>query len=204
MLRSLFGGFTDLTRGKRIVFLAINKTGSSSLWTWLDGHHVPYLMNRYREDEARKLRIIGEVKRKALPCFTVVRNPWSRAVSSWQWNMKEKGLAPCSFEEFLRMPLEGMTEQQRFHTLPQWRHVADENGAVDYLAHIGRLEDIDATRVWLADTLGLPRGDALPHLKRSSASDDYRQHYTPVTRALVAATYARDFELFGYPLDERA
>jgi hypothetical protein len=43
----------------------------------------------------------------------------------------------------------------------------------------------------------------LPHLKRSSASDDYRQYYTPVTRALVAETYARDFELFGYPLDDR-
>ncbi len=201
MLRSLFGGFNDLTRGKRIVFLAINKTGSSSLWTWMDEHRVPYLMNRYREDEARKLRIIAEVKRKGIPCFTVVRNPWSRAVSSWKWNMQEKGLAPCSFEEFLRMPLAGMTEQQRFHTLPQWRHVADENGEVDYLAHVGRLENIEATRDWLASTLGLPRGDALPHLKQSS-SDDYRQHYTPATRALVAETFRRDFELFGYPLDE--
>jgi hypothetical protein len=201
MLRSLFGGFNDVTRGKRIVFLAINKTGSSSLWTWLDQHRVPYLMNRYREDEARKLRIIAEVRRKRLPCFTVVRNPWARAVSSWKWNMQEKGLAPCSFEEFLRMPLAGMTEQQRFHTLPQWRHVADEHGAVDYLAHVGRLEDIGATRDWLADTLGLPRGEALPHLKQSS-SDDYRQHYTPATRALVAETFRRDFDLFGYPIDE--
>ena len=51
------------------------------------------------------------------------------------------------------------------------------------------------------DTLELPRGEALPHLKQSS-SDDYRQHYTPTTRALVAATFRRDFELFGYPLDE--
>lgn len=201
MLRSLFGGFNDLTRGKRIVFLAINKTGSSSLWSWMDEHHVPYLMNRYREDEARKLRIIAEVKRKGIPCFTVVRNPWSRAVSSWKWNMQEKGLAPCSFEEFLRMPLASLTEQQRFHTLPQWRHVADEHGEVDYLSHVGRLENIEATRDWLAGTLGLPRGDALPHLKKSN-SDDYRHHYTPATRALVAETFRRDFELFGYPLAE--
>jgi hypothetical protein len=201
MLRYLFGGSSDLTRGKRIVFLAINKTGSSSLWTWMDEQRVPYLMNRYREDEARKLRIIAEVKRKGIPCFTVVRNPWSRAVSSWKWNMQEKGLAPCSFEEFLRMPLAGMTEQQRFHTLPQWRHVADENGEVAYLAHVGRLENIAATREWLAATLGLPRSDALPHLKKSS-SDDYRQHYTPATRALVAETFRRDFELFGYPIAE--
>jgi hypothetical protein len=200
MFRSIFGGFTDLTRGKRIVFLAINKTGSSSLWTWMDERQVPYLMNRYREDEARKLRIIAEVKRKHLPCFTVVRNPWSRAVSSWKWCMQEKGLAPCSFEEFLRIPLAGMTEQQRFHTLPQWRHVADEQGEIGYLDHVGRLENLRATRDWLADTLGLPRPGELPHLKKSS-SDDWRQHYTPATRALVAETFRKDFELFGYDLD---
>ena len=72
---------------------------------------------------------------------------------------------------------------------------------MDYLAHIGRLEDLAATRDWLARTLGCHSDDALPHLKQSS-SDDYRQHYTPTTRALVAATFRRDFELFGYPLDE--
>jgi len=200
MFRSIFGGLSDLTRGKRVVFLAINKTGSSSLWTWMDEHGVPYLMNRYREDEARKLRIITEVKRKGLPCFTVVRSPWSRAVSSWKWCMQEKGLAPCSFEDFLRMPLEGMTEQQRFHTLPQWRHVADEQGRVDHLSHLGRLEDLGATRDWLADTLGLPRPGELPHLKKSG-SDDWRRHYTSATRALVAETFRRDFELFGYDLN---
>jgi hypothetical protein len=200
MFGAFFSGFGDLTRGKRIVFLAINKTGSSSLWTWMDEQRVPYLMNRYREDEARKLRIIAEVKRKQLPCFTVVRNPWSRAVSSWKWCMQEKGLAPCSFEEFLRMPLEGMTEQQRFHTLPQYRHVVDEHGRIDHLAHVGRLENLPATGDWLADTLGLPRPGVLPHLKRSG-NDDYTRHYTPVTRELVARTFRRDFELFGYPLD---
>ena len=80
--------------------------------------------------------------------------------------------------------------------------MADEDGGVEYLTHIGRLENIEATREWLARTLGLPQGEALPHLKRSSSSDDYARHYTPVTRALVAETYRRDFELFGYPLDE--
>ena len=63
--------------------------------------------------------------------------------------------------------------------------MAFEHGAVDYLSHIGRLEHIAATRDWLASTLELPKEDALPHLKQSS-SDDYRQHYTPTTRALVA------------------
>jgi hypothetical protein len=199
MLSTLLSRYTELSRGKRIVFLAINKTGSSSLMSWLDEQSVPCLMNRYREDEARKLRIIAEVKRKGLPCFTVVRNPWARAVSSWKWCMQEKGLAPCSFEQFLRIPLASMTEQQRFHTLPQWRHVVDEHGSIAHLAHVGRLEELDVTRDWLADVLGLPRPGALPHLKKSGGPD-YERHYTPATRELVAETFRRDFELFGYPL----
>lgn len=200
MLDALLSRGRDLTHGKRIVFLAINKTGSSSLWTWMDEHRVAYLMNRYREAEDRKLRIISEAKRKGIPCFTVVRDPWARAVSSWQWCMKTKGLAPCTFEEFLRMPLEGMTSQQRFHTLPQWRHVVDEQGSIDYLDHVGRLERLAETGEWLADTLGLPRPRELPHLKRSGG-EDWRQHYTPAARELVAETFRRDFELFGYPLE---
>jgi len=150
MLKSLFSSRRELTRGKQVVFFAINKTGSSSLWDWMDRHRVDYLMNRYREQDTRKLAIIDEVVRKGIPSFTVVRNPWSRAVSSWQWCMQEKGLAPCSFEEFLRIPLERMTEQQRFHTLPQWRHVVDAQGDIGYLAHLGHLERLDETRDWLA------------------------------------------------------
>lgn len=197
MLGTLLSRGRELTRGKRVVFFAINKTGSSSLWTWLDEHGVDYLMNRYREEEARKLQLIAELRRKRVPCFTVVRNPWSRALSSWKWCLQEKGLAPCSFEEFLRIPLERMTRGQRFHTLPQWRHVVDENGGIGYLDHVGRFESLENTRDWLADTLQLPRGDALAHLKRTGDSA-YAQHYTPETRSLVAEIFRRDIELFGY------
>jgi hypothetical protein len=198
MQRSIFPLGLGLWRREQIVFLAINRTGSSSLRWWMDDRHVAYHMNRYREDEARKLHLVAETKLKHRPCFTVVRSPWSRAVSSWKWCMQEKGLAPCSFEEFLRIPLASMTKQQRFHTLPQWRHVVDENDSIKFLDHVGRLETIELTRDWLADTLQLSRGESLPHLKRSG-SDDSEKYYTPETRRLVAEIFRRDFELFGYP-----
>jgi len=54
------------------------------------------------------------------------------------------------------MPLEGMTSSQRFPTLASggtsWTRLA-----ASYLDHVGRLESLDKTREWLAQTLGLPR-----------------------------------------------
>jgi hypothetical protein len=84
--------------------------------------------------------------------------------------------------------------------LPQWRHVVDESGRIDYLDHVGRLESLEKTREWLAQTLGLPHEGGLPHLKKSGG-DRYREHYTPQARDLVAEIFRKDFELFGYPLE---
>lgn len=197
MFKSILPARHELSARTSLVFFAINKTGSTSLWTWLDQHGVDYAMNRYQEDEQRKLQLIEAARDQGTPCFTVVRNPWDRAVSSWRWCTLKKGLAQVSFEEFLRIPLAEMTDQQRYHTSPQWQHVVDENGAIDYLAHVGRLEDLDNTRQWLTQLLNLPAKSDLPHLKKTDRHE-YAQYYTNETKRLVAEIFAQDIELFGY------
>ena len=200
MLKSILARKNALPVQTRIVFFAINKTGSTSVWTWMDDNHVEYSMNRYQEDEARKLELIDEAKQRGIPSFTVVRNPWDRAVSSWKWCTLKKELPACTFEEFLRIPFEEMTPQQRYHTTPQWQHVADENGEINHLDHVGRLENIDETRRWLAQTLNLPAGQELPHLKKTDR-DEYTRYYTPQTKRLVETLFGKDIELFGYRFD---
>ena len=197
MFKALLSPTRALPANTRIVFLAINKTGSTSIWTWMDENRVDYAMNRYQEDEARKLRLIEEVKASGIPCFTVVRNPWSRAVSSWKWCTLKKGLPQSSFDDFLRIPFEAMTPQQRYHTSPQWQHIADENGDIRYLDHIGRMEAIDDTRRWIANTLNIDAGQELPHLKKTD-HEQYTQYYTPPTQQLVAEIFQKDIELFAY------
>ena len=197
MFKALLSPTRALPANTRIVFLAINKTGSTSIWTWMDENRVDYSMNRYQEDEARKLRIIAEAKSREIPCFTVVRNPWERAVSSWKWCTLKKGLPLGSFEEFLRTPLERMTPQQRYHTSPQWQHVVDENGDIGYLDHIGRLENIEETRRWIARTLNIEARQELPHLKKTE-HDEYTNYYTTESRKLVADIFCKDIEMFGY------
>lgn len=70
------------------------------------------------------------------------------------------------------MPLDSMTRGQRFHTLPQWRHVVDERGDIAYLDHVGRFEDLKSTLSWLQYTLRLPSGRAMPFLKGSAHGYD--------------------------------
>lgn len=187
------------TLNRPLVFFAINKTGSTSVWEWMDRNGISYKLNRYREDEPRKLALIDEARRRGLPSFTIVRNPWERAVSSWKWCMATKGLAPCTFEEFLRMPFAGMTEQQRFHSSPQWQHIADASGSIAHLSHVGRLESIGQTMAWIASTVGMPYDGGLQHLKQTSdAKKKYTEYYTPETRRLADEIFARDIELLGY------
>jgi hypothetical protein len=195
-LRSVFSG-EKIASSRQLVFMAINKTGSSSVWTWMDDNEISYHMNRYQENEARKLGVIREAKQQQLPCFTIVRNPWERAVSSWKWCMLKKGLAACTFEDFLQVPFERMTEQQRFHTTPQFQHVVDESGSVDYLDHIGRLESIDETCDWVTSTLGVTAVHELTHLKKTDHAS-YAEYYSDKTIELVAKTFHEDVVLFDY------
>ena len=189
MLRSLLSRFTDLTHGKRIVFLAINKTGSSSLWTWMDEQGVPYLMNRYREDEARKLRIIAEVKRKGLPCFTVVRNPWAAPCRAGNGACRKGARA-------LRLrgvPASSAREHDRRAALPHaaaWRHSLTSKAASTTSPRRAAREHRCHPR-WLADTLGL-RVPVRCRTSRRAAAPTSRR-YTPATRALVAEAFRRDF-----------
>ncbi len=145
----------------------------------------------------RKNKVIKEVMECNIPCFTIVRNPWERAVSSWKWCMLKKGLPLSEFEDFLRMPFDKMTEQQRFHSSPQYPHVVDESGCTDYLDHIGRLESIHDTCIWIESILGGVFKHKLDHLKKTEHVH-YTEYYTESTKNLVFTKFRRDIEYFGY------
>ena len=56
----------------------------------------------------------------------------------------------------------------------------------------------DLQRVW--DRLGIV-GNRMPHVKKSETRRPYQDYYTPETRDIIAQTYARDIELWGYSFD---
>ena len=122
--------------------------------------------------------------------FAFDRNPWDRQISWYFYKTKSKHFTP-SFDRF-------MNRRARAYV---WNYEIYSDGsapAVDFLGqyerleqdlkkvlrHVGIKEQIDILRTNITGT----RPDR----------HDYRDFYTPRTRALVADWYAREIALLGY------
>lgn len=136
--------------------------------------------------------------------WTVVRNPFARAVSTW-WSttVNDKNRKVClaelrqakgrtDFETFLEWMIEGPAESLARRCLRQnmtdWLRPAEPFQAV---LHLERLE---------VEVLDLPfwKAAPLPHLNRSDDRPPWRTFITEKARDLVLAWAGSDFERFGY------
>lgn len=142
--------------------------------------------------------------------FTVVRNPFERAVSCWRFLSRRRGLARLvpgpSLEAFLEsLPELWETRSNRHvatHTAPVWPDVTDAEGRplVEFIAHLERIHDDFAE---IVERAGLtPR--AFPHENRGPRSDSRKSGRDPAlsrhARGLVEELYADDLEHLGYDL----
>jgi chondroitin 4-sulfotransferase 11 len=152
--------------------------------------------------------------------FCFVRNPWDRLVSCYRdkiagevadfTTMAASGVARClarfdafranmPFEAFVRAVAEIPDADADEHFRSQHCGLTNVHGdiAVDF---VGRYENLHADFQAVARVIGLPPGITLPRLQSNPRAVDYAAFYTPATRDLVAARFARDIGLFGYQL----
>lgn len=148
--------------------------------------------------------------------FTLVRNPWARAVSLYEMvAYREDG-----WRSRLRLPA---TRHRRFRawvrTLdPDGRGAAEPGvdrsvrkvGAYTWLGFAGddsgevlvdevlRLEDIQEALPPLLERLEIPAPERIPHVGKGRYRGGYRGYYDSATRDLVGELYAGDIERFGY------
>ena len=134
--------------------------------------------------------------------FTVVRNPFARALSNWRMfttqparirQLRSMGGDPdATFAQFLRFA--GTTPNH--HWVPQSAYVPRD------LDLVGRVETFaaDFARIRAAATgFGLTGLAATPpHLNGTGDAGAYADHYDPETRELVARHYAEDLARFDY------
>lgn len=176
-----------------IYFVHINKTGGGSIRKVI-GYTGPHFHAR------EKIRQIGRAAWNEAFTFSVVRNPFDRAVALWAWR---RGMPQHPMHEIAKMPFhewaprifqgEGkfipwtskspMEKGGQFMQQVDW--ITDEAGdiCVDLVL---RFEDL--RKNW----------PALPHVNKSKRETGYRQYYNEPAKEAVARYFGRDLETFGY------
>ena len=138
--------------------------------------------------------------------FTIVRNPWSRHVSAWQFARERyKRTKKYSFRQFC-MNLKNVCPQRGINRIyyglinrQQVDYITDDkkNIAVDF---IGKVENLQEDFNTICDKIGIPRQE-LPHHNKSKHKH-YTEYYDDETREIIAEKYAKDIEMFGYEFGE--
>jgi len=211
----------ELSYSHRFIFIHVYRAGGNSVSAALSPYStVPHRTLLARVPLARRLAKrqlyslrgynYGHIKARELKAalppdvfdtffkFTFVRNPWDWQVSIYHYirqriDHPEHALFKSlrTFDEYLdwRINVKGAELQSEFVLSESGDMLVDFVGRYETLA-----EDFDA----VCDRIGIEC--ALPHINRSRHGD-FREYYTPETRALVEEVYKADIELFGYRFD---
>lgn len=162
----------------------------------------------------------------AFTSFTVVRNPYSRAVSFYKYLGYSSKM---DFERFATRVLPGRLWKKKYWFVrPQIDYIVGLDGE-HVVEHLLRLESLDVDFERISETLGLPT-NRLPHVNQSKAGREretvrtfkgqlrrlrdvlqqrpvpsfasYRDYYSAASKQAILALYIEDFKQLGYRTDD--
>lgn len=143
-------------------------------------------------------RKLGDEHYFALTSFAVVRHPYDRAISYYQFISQQDGhhrhelVKQMSFEDYL----DDLASRPRRKRQTQTDFLVDGRGST-IVSRILRFESLGAEIEALWGELGLPGHAAIPHRNASTrrANEDY---LSPQARDLIFELYRDDFVRLGY------
>lgn len=204
---------------QKYIFIHIPKTGGLSIKQSLSDlmppnyakdmiseeyvENVKAMMNTYNFDhqfEHCRWRDLSEQYRNAYKAVAIIRNPWSRIVSRYNY---AKYLAPehySTFEVFLE-------ERHIWHKeyfwhraikgwYPQFDYVTDEDGNLK--CDILRFEHYNE------DTMNYFNLETPIQVKNIGIKVKYQDYYTLESKEIIADWYKKDIEFFDFTFDATA
>ncbi|ODA68665.1 Sulfotransferase family protein [Methyloligella halotolerans] len=138
--------------------------------------------------------------------FSVIRNPWDRAVSAFFYldkggsnqfdqAFRDEYLAKYGgdFDAFAQ-DIGSLAEHKFFKPQMHWVGRVEEREVL--CDHLIRFENLSEEVMALSERLGLPMPE-VPHVNPGK-HPPYQECYSPAGRDAVAEVYAADIEAFGY------
>jgi len=187
-----------LRRGRNgtFIFIHINKTAGTSI-----GNAIG-LPIKHHQTALEVIARIGKDKWDSAYKFTLVRNPWDKVVSHYEYRKKRNktDLASheISFLDWVRKTY-GPDKDPFYYNnpkafQPQVEWLKDDEGVIS-IDFIGKFESINEDFSQIRNAIGI---DAeLPHLN-ASKRPGYRHYYDDESREIVAQWFHEDIKLFGY------
>lgn len=209
-----------VNKDKRIIFVHIPKCAGTSVNEFMDiifptkkSSHSPKVNGEpmdvlyggtvLEHMTAAEIReTLGAESFEALDSFAVIRNPWDRMVSFYEYIMKltvpvfgKDFLKDFTFDEFVEI-----VQKHPFFKpfYPQHVYLFDDSGKL-MVRRIFRFEDTASLKEYLAKHMN-KSVEKFPHANVTTRRP-YQSYYNPHTKQIVQDIYRRDIELFGYHFD---
>ncbi|MGI9319305.1 MAG: sulfotransferase family 2 domain-containing protein [bacterium] len=198
-------------------FVDIPRTSSSSVRAELGRHFGPiYGKNNVMEKQhatqqtfgdhisAKRIRdFLGQDAWNEIFTFTIVRNPWDRIYSMYNYR-KKLGRLPkdMEFRDYV-LALSARNSLFDFHGFyfGAWDYITDDNGEimVDFVAkYENRAHDLK----FVASQINIEHFGELSIQSASPKGAHYSNSYDPETREIISTLYEKDIALFKYKFDD--
>ena len=151
--------------------------------------------NRWHMSARDMRRVLGDEWRRYVS-FTVVRNPFDRTVSSYEFQ-RAKASGVGTFEQFVDDLVEAperLPPQAQLHAIAQLDWTSDDDAII--VDHVIRFESLHHDLGRFTRQAGLAPSE-LGH-ENVTERTDWPGYYTPRTARVIVDHYAADFATFGY------